>query len=174
LNEVDLPSIGIAEDARIETLAFDESSSTSVLTVRSTGNVISGTLHVRSVVSQKYEQVQPPERHYFHHRLLVDSRVSRAYVIAIPESGSGGALGIVSLPHGVVQIVRPSQAARPTERLWISNLIGLGKDDNNVLVQLGYAPCEPYIPHRATYRICRMNTTTGWIDELHELATPFG
>jgi hypothetical protein len=171
LNEVDLTALGLPADGHVAVLAYDESSASTVVTIEERGKV-SGLLYVKRNGEREYQQIYAPDGHYLHYK-LISAATGLAYVIIVPESRSGGMLGVLELAGRTLRTVKPKQESRPNERMWILSLIGVSRDADHVIVQAGYGPESPHVSFTAVYRICKMNVYTGELHELREVTTPF-
>lgn len=128
----------------------------------------------RRVEERAYSEIVLPDTEYALTQALAGLHSARAYLNARREDGRGYALFSVSLADMSISLVPPLRHREGVYlRSWVSELLSIENDTSLLGVVAGAPAPDADGSYNVRYAVGRVDTTSGEIDVLAELATPF-
>ena len=160
-------------DARVVGLAYSPASATLVSTVA----LVSDSAHrffIRGQHEVCYRELNPPGPEFsFERDLAVATNAPFAFVMLQERSTRDSTVYAVSLPDGRLAPL-PKPTGYPAERIWISKLLASSADATWLhVVAAEYSPPRADGGYSVIYSLAQMNVSTGQLDKIVDLPTPF-
>ncbi len=132
-------------------------------------------IYWRSLLKGKYEPLVAPGGYQFVNAPVISQANAGAYILLENPSTLDRSIGRLHFPEGRVSHGAPLAQPPQWTRCWLSELYGVGGQEDEVYVQIGTEPrmSDPKAIRHMTYRVALLRANTGQAVEIGPLATPF-
>lgn len=172
LSDLGLPVVPNA--ARVTGLCFNLPSRILMVTVADSADSAACRLFVRTQQELRYREIAAPKpSQRLLHRPVISENVPVGFVLASDSVSDDRTVFRIDLPAGEL-IEVPSPAPLASRGVWVSSLLSAAADGSSLHVVAATMPWpEADGGYRVTYSIARLSVSTGTLDMVTDLPTPF-